>query len=51
MCKKKFIARGQFQGETAVITGNVDKSTVMVEHGKVISDNPFPMPKGYLEDM
>ena len=53
--QKKYVARGQFQGETAVITGMVDENTVMVEliddHGKVISDNPFPMSKGDLEDM
>lgn len=55
MSQKKFIARGQFQGETAVVTKEINDNTVLVElvddHGNLISDESIPMPKGYLEDM
>lgn len=54
--QKKYVASGQFQGETAVVTREVNENTVMVElidfhTGKSISDEGILMSKSDLEDM
>ncbi|MBO4516854.1 hypothetical protein J5751_05525 [bacterium] len=53
--KKYFVNGGPFQGETAIITSEQNNETAMVklidDHGRDISEEAFPMPKSYLEEM
>lgn len=56
MSQKKYIARGQFQGETALVQKENNDGTVSVllvdfHSMKPISDEAIPIPKGDLEDM
>lgn len=53
--KKYLVNGGPFQGETAVVTRELEDDKVMVklvdDHGNDISGEEFPMPKSHLEEM
>ena len=53
--KKCYVNGGPFQGETAVVTRELDGNKAMVklvdDHGKDISGEEFPMPMSMLEEM
>ena len=56
MSQKKYVARGQFQGETALVQKELDDGKVLVQLAdfhtmKPISDECIPISKGDLEDM
>ena len=56
MSQKHYVAHGEHQGETAVITREIDNDSVMVKlidfhTGKQISDEEIPMKRTYLEKM
>ena len=56
MSQKHYVAHGEHQGETAVITREIDQENVMVElidfhTGKPTSDVEIPMKRAYLEKM
>ena len=54
--QKKFVAKGPYKGETAVIAGKIDKTKVLVElidfhTGKPTGESAIPMRKRYLQPM
>lgn len=56
MSQKHYVAHGEHQGETAVVTREVDQDNVMVKlidfhTGKPVSDEEIPMKRAYLQNM